>query len=97
MRLADTRNAVWVKKCHERVGENLKYISTTATVRDIDRIYRALEGDDVPINYWGFSYGTLIGSYLVNMSVIYLRRISMSCSKRLLGSQHVLGKLLSTV
>ncbi|RPD55343.1 alpha/beta-hydrolase [Lentinus tigrinus ALCF2SS1-6] len=48
-------------------GKFLKYIGTAAAVRDIVSIANALDGPDAPINYIGTSYGTLIGSWLVNM------------------------------
>ncbi|KAG8931574.1 hypothetical protein FRC02_002502 [Tulasnella sp. 418] len=57
----------WYAICEENVGENLKYIGTTAVVRDMVAMADALEGPDKPVNYWGFSYGTTIGSYFVNM------------------------------
>lgn len=28
---------------------------------------RLLEGDDAPVNYWGFSYGTSVGTYFTAM------------------------------
>ncbi|RDX45302.1 alpha/beta-hydrolase [Lentinus brumalis] len=48
-------------------GKFLKYIGTAATVRDMVAMADALEGPDTPINYFGVSYGTLIGSWFVNM------------------------------
>ncbi|KAI0334630.1 alpha/beta-hydrolase [Cubamyces sp. BRFM 1775] len=44
-------------------GKYLKYIGTAATVRDMVSMADALEGPDTPINYFGVSYGTLIGSW----------------------------------
>lgn len=67
LRLADARNAALAELCIEKSGEALKHVGTATVVRDLDRIYRTLEGDDKPINFWGFSYGTIVGSYLVNM------------------------------
>ncbi|RPD70273.1 alpha/beta-hydrolase [Lentinus tigrinus ALCF2SS1-7] len=48
-------------------GKFLKYIGTAAAVRDMVSIANALDGPDAPINYIGVSYGTLIGSWFVNM------------------------------
>ncbi|RPD63505.1 alpha/beta-hydrolase [Lentinus tigrinus ALCF2SS1-6] len=48
-------------------GKFLKYIGTAAVVRDMVSIANALDGPGTPINYIGTSYGTLIGSWFVNM------------------------------
>ncbi|RPD70275.1 alpha/beta-hydrolase [Lentinus tigrinus ALCF2SS1-7] len=48
-------------------GKFLKYMGTAAAVRDMVSIANALDGPDTPINYIGTSYGTLIGSWFVNM------------------------------
>ncbi|KIJ35882.1 hypothetical protein M422DRAFT_261837 [Sphaerobolus stellatus SS14] len=55
------------QKCIEDNGSFLKYLGTTAVVRDIVSMADCLEGPDNPINYYGISYGTVIGTYLVNM------------------------------
>ena len=47
-------------------GKYLRYIGNAATVRDMVSIANALEGPDVPINYFGLSYGTFIGATFVN-------------------------------
>jgi len=47
----------------------MKYVSTATVVRDLVALHDALEGVEKPIDYWGFSYGTIVGSYLVNMCV----------------------------
>ena len=47
-------------------GKYLKYIGTAAAVRDMVSIANAIDGPDVPINYFGISYGSLIGSWFVN-------------------------------
>lgn len=65
--LADVRNAVYARNCQERSGDALKYVGTATVVRDLVRLHEELEGKDSPINFWGFSYGTVVGSYLVNM------------------------------
>ncbi|RPD70219.1 hypothetical protein L226DRAFT_616293 [Lentinus tigrinus ALCF2SS1-7] len=48
-------------------GKYLRYIGTAATVRDMVSIADALDGPGTPINYLGISYGTLIGSWFINM------------------------------
>src|SRR5256885_2264054 len=42
------------------------FTGTEAVVYDIEYISLLLEGS-APINYWGFSYGTIIGQYLVQI------------------------------
>lgn len=69
VKIADARNKMLASLCHERSGETMKYVSTATVVRDLIALHDALEGNDKLINYWGFSYGTIIGSYLVNMFV----------------------------
>ncbi|CCO35403.1 Putative hydrolase Mb2248c [Rhizoctonia solani AG-1 IB] len=44
-----------------------RYVGTAATVRDMVAMHDVLEGSDKPIDYWGVSYGTVIGMYFVNM------------------------------
>ncbi|CAE6451037.1 unnamed protein product [Rhizoctonia solani] len=59
----------------QRIGEQcvayspdvFQYVGTAATVRDMVAMHDALEGPDKPINFWGMSYGTVIGMYFVNM------------------------------
>ncbi|RPD63565.1 alpha/beta-hydrolase [Lentinus tigrinus ALCF2SS1-6] len=48
-------------------GKFLRYMGTAATVRDMVSIANVLEGPDVPINYLGISFGTVIGASFVNM------------------------------
>ena len=67
LRLADAHNAVLSKLCHRRSGDALKHVGTATVVRDLERIFSELEGEDSLINFWGFSYGTVVGSYLANM------------------------------
>ncbi|KAF5375787.1 hypothetical protein D9757_008989 [Collybiopsis confluens] len=55
--------------CRQRMGDELKYMGTTTVVKDLDFISKILD-QDIPnskINYWGQSYGSIIGAYLVNM------------------------------
>ncbi|KAF7324929.1 hypothetical protein MKEN_00535200 [Mycena kentingensis (nom. inval.)] len=54
--------------CAETMGaEALGYMSTTTTVYDMEEISRVLEEEKAPINFWGGSYGTIVGGYLANM------------------------------
>ncbi|KAJ3489237.1 hypothetical protein NLI96_g2283 [Meripilus lineatus] len=43
------------------------YMGTAASARDLVALADHLQGPGTPINFWGFSHGSLIGSYLVNM------------------------------
>lgn len=67
VRRADARNAALAQRCHEMSGEILKHVGTATVVRDLEYLSRVIQGEDTPINFWGFSYGTIVGSYFVNM------------------------------
>ncbi|KAH8923445.1 hypothetical protein BT69DRAFT_159775 [Atractiella rhizophila] len=73
-----TTDGVWktaMELCKERMGEELRYMGTSTVVRDMDFITKALEGDDALINFWGGSYGSILGQYLVNMLPDRLGRV----------------------
>ncbi|KAF7303656.1 hypothetical protein MIND_00595000 [Mycena indigotica] len=54
--------------CSQTMGaQALGYMSTTMTVYDMEEISRVLEGEKAPINFWGGSYGTIVGGYLANI------------------------------
>ena len=55
------------KKCGETMGDELKYMGTSTVVRDIEEMSRVLDGPDARINFFGASYGTILGAFLVNM------------------------------
>ncbi|KAI0083783.1 hypothetical protein BDY19DRAFT_998260 [Irpex rosettiformis] len=55
------------KLCEQTMGQTMRYMGTSTVVRDIDFITRYLAGEDALINFWGFSYGTILGQYLVNI------------------------------
>ncbi|KAH9858204.1 TAP-like protein-domain-containing protein [Lenzites betulinus] len=48
-------------------GQFLQYVGTAATARDMVAMADALDGAGAPVNYWGQSYGTLIGSWFINI------------------------------
>ena len=52
--------------CVEKNGDTLKYLGTSATVRDIAAMTDAFDGPGAPINFYGISYGTFLGNVLVN-------------------------------
>ncbi len=47
-------------------GQFLQYVGTAATARDMVAMADALDGPGAPVNYWGLSYGTLLGSWFIN-------------------------------
>jgi len=53
--------------CGVSMGQKVGYMGTTNVVRDIAGVVDALEGEGALINYYGGSYGSIIGQYLVNM------------------------------
>jgi hypothetical protein len=72
--------------CWANMGEELRYMSTSTVVRDIDFMARKIDGENSKMydhkstdktaildqsirNFWGGSYGSILGAYLVNMSV----------------------------
>ncbi|CAE7135424.1 unnamed protein product, partial [Rhizoctonia solani] len=48
-------------------GIEMKYMGTSSVARDIDFMATVLDGLNAPINYWGQSYGSILGVYLFNM------------------------------
>jgi hypothetical protein len=52
------------------VGKYLQYIGTSSTVRDLVSLGDAIAGQGKPIDYWGFSYGTVIGVNFLNSESI---------------------------
>ncbi|QRV77192.1 alpha/beta hydrolase family protein [Ceratobasidium sp. AG-Ba] len=54
-------------KCMNSSLNMLQYVGSTATVRDMVALHDYLEGPDQALNYWGLSYGNIIGIYFVNM------------------------------
>jgi len=54
------KDRAYINRCKSLNGSVLRYISTKNTARDMDRV-RAAMGDS-KLNYFGFSYGTFLGS-----------------------------------
>ena len=50
-------------------GDKLQYIGTAATARDIVSLADYFEPGMQEINYWGISYGTMLGITFVNSEV----------------------------
>ncbi|KAJ7077615.1 hypothetical protein C8R44DRAFT_689517 [Mycena epipterygia] len=53
--------------CAKNMGNELRYMGTATVVRDLDFMAKIFDGEDGKINYWGMSYGSILGAYLVNM------------------------------
>ncbi|KAG8790144.1 hypothetical protein FRC12_012673 [Ceratobasidium sp. 428] len=55
------------QRCLQYSPDTFQYVGTAAAVRDMVALHDYFEGPDKPLDYWGFSYGTVIGIYFVNM------------------------------
>lgn len=51
-------------------GRYLKYVGSAATARDVVALADALDGPGAPVNYFGFSYGTRMGTWLINSTFL---------------------------
>lgn len=50
------------QKClASKTGPYLQYVGTTSTIRDLVSLADKIVGPGQPINYYGYSYGTVIG------------------------------------
>ncbi|KAF8677373.1 alpha/beta hydrolase fold [Rhizoctonia solani] len=61
VRKADAENAVIAQLCLNRTGEGLRHVGTATVVRDLELLSRVIEGPEKLVNFWGFSYGTVVG------------------------------------
>ena len=59
------------RDCERRSGGLLRHVSTADTARDLDVLRRAV-GDRM-LNYYGFSYGTLLGATYANLFPDHVR------------------------
>ena len=58
--LTEQKFKEFVGRCQDGpVGPYLKYIGTSSTIRDLVSLGDALVGKGKPIDFWGFSYGTV--------------------------------------
>lgn len=69
----ETKMSMYSKRCGWGPGgPYLQYIGTSSTVRDLVALGDKIVGPGEPINYWGFSYGTILGFHFVNSKYSYL-------------------------
>ena len=65
--LTDKKFEDFTARCQNSAsGPYLKYVGTSSTVRDLVSLGDAILGQGQPINYWGISYGTVIGFNFIN-------------------------------
>ncbi len=67
VRLAEASFAAVYARCAAATGDAVGYVGTEAVVRDLDLISKLIDGEGAKINYWGLSYGTVIGQYLTSI------------------------------
>ncbi|KAI9056407.1 alpha/beta-hydrolase [Trametes sanguinea] len=63
-------DALWqtqMRVCEQTMGDKLRYMGTVNIARDIEFMTSLLDGEGAPINYYGLSYGTVLGQFLVNL------------------------------
>ena len=68
-RVEDTEQKIleFGEKCKQGpIGKYLQYIGTSSTIRDLLSLSDRLIGKGKPVDFWGFSYGTVIGYNLIN-------------------------------
>ena len=55
------------KRClASKTGPYLQYIGTTSTIRDLVSLADKIVGPGQPIDYYGYSYGTIIGFHFLS-------------------------------
>ena len=65
-----------IQRCVEKNGDMLKYLGTSATVRDMVAMADAFDGPGAPVNYYGISYGTFLGDVFMNSECIRRTRLA---------------------
>ncbi|KAL8292261.1 hypothetical protein RQP46_001727 [Phenoliferia psychrophenolica] len=55
--------ALW-NQCVEKSGDIAAFMGTASVVRDLDHMSKVISGSDTRINYYGISYGSLLGQFL---------------------------------
>lgn len=64
VRLQEASIGALYEKCGARSGDSLAFVGTEYVVRDIDHMSKMIDGPEARINFWGLSYGTIVGQYL---------------------------------
>ncbi|KAH7093915.1 TAP-like protein-domain-containing protein [Auriculariales sp. MPI-PUGE-AT-0066] len=67
LRAWDARLRLAGELCAKNGGSVMRYMDTGTVARDLEQLSSVISGPNTPINYWGFSGGSIIGSYWVNM------------------------------
>ena len=63
---ASTKLEEFGKRClASKSGPYLKYIGTSSTIRDLVSLADKIVGPGQPIDYYGYSYGTVIGFHFL--------------------------------
>jgi len=63
----DAKLEAFGKKClASKSGPYLKYIGTSSTIRDLVSLADKIVGPGKPIDYYGYSYGTVIGFHFLS-------------------------------
>ena len=67
------RTRAYTRDCDRENGRILEHLTTEDSARDMESLRRAL--DEPAINYYGFSYGTYLGSVYASLFPKRLRRV----------------------
>lgn len=60
-----------VEHCLTQPGADmLAHVGTAATTRDLLAMADAFDGPGSPVNFWGMSYGTLVGAHLLQSAYV---------------------------
>ncbi|KAG8851863.1 hypothetical protein FRB96_009047 [Tulasnella sp. 330] len=57
----------FTRKCNQKNAARLTQVGTVAFAHDLVAIADAISGPQTPINYYGYSYGTVPGAYFINL------------------------------
>ncbi|QRV91985.1 Abhydrolase domain-containing protein [Ceratobasidium sp. AG-Ba] len=76
------------QKYQEYSPNTFRYIGTAAVARDKVVMHDYLEGPDKPINFWGISYGSVLGIYLANSVSVFPDRVGRVVIDGVLGPEY---------